>query len=232
MAGQQHTGFETYPFDGEGERIADPDPAPPGQVTAYRAPQPTSPPGEPRGGIGRRALLGLIIAVPVAGAVGLAVSRSESGAATGEATASAVPGSGYLDVGGGMYTAMVPEGWELDGSDVAIVTRGNNRLLALDVSDDGSAEITDQLLDLVGEYRGTFKGALGEPVDTSSASVRRATLTADGTVGTDGARLRADLWIRDDEDGGLLVIQTLTARKGSRIAVESQSMADELSAGF
>lgn len=238
MTSQPPTGFENYPFQGERDGISDPEPASPAAVTPYQAPT-AGPPPQPSRGLGRRGLLGLIIGVPVAGVLGSVVFRAGGGEAGAEATASATEwidddydSGDYLDVGG-QYSAQIREGWESvtpDG-DEAIVARGSSRVLALAVMHDGSQEVADQLIDLVEEYRGRFKGSLAEPLDTSSSDVRRATVTASGSVGGDAARLRADLWI-DDEDNGLLVIQTLTARKGSKVAADAQAMADELSAGF
>lgn len=237
MANQQPTGFENYPSQSERDGISDELPPPPQvAVTPYRPPVVASP--SPPRGFGRRGLIGLVIGVPVAGVLGSVIlsrggaSVEGSGWAT-EGTYDSGESNGYLDVGGEQYTASTPDGWESVGGsgDEAIVTNGNNRLLALAITDDGSQDVTDQLLDLVEEYRGKFKGSLGEPVDTSSTDVRRATLTATGSLDGKDARIRADLWI-DSADNGLLVIQTLTARKGSRMATEAQSMADELSSGF
>lgn len=241
MTSQPPTGFENYPFQSERDGISDPAPAPPAAVTPYRPPTVGAPPPPPPSGFGRRGLLGIIVGVPVVVVLGGTIFRSgEELAAYPDATASEpewiddeyYESGDFLDVGG-QYSTQIREGWETvspDG-DTAILAQGSNRFLALAITYDGFQQATDQLLDLVEQYRGTFKGRLGEPIDTSSSNVRRATLTASGTVGGDDARLRADLWI-DSDDNSLLVIQTLTARKGSRVAAEAQSMADELSSGF
>ncbi|MCA0297116.1 MAG: hypothetical protein LCH96_17730 [Actinobacteria bacterium] len=237
MTSQQPTDFENYPVSRQPDAISDP---PPVAVTPYLPPS-LSPAPQPSGGLGRRGLLGLLIGVPVAGLLGAAVFGAGAGEGRPEATASASEWIGgddsesdsYIDVGGEQYTATIPDTWEsinTEGDEV-VVTRGNNRLLALAVTDDGARQVTDQLDELVAQYHGPFKGKLGEAVDTSSSDVRRATLTAKGTYNGAEARVRADLWI-DGEDNGLLVIQTLTAGKDSKIAREAQAIADELSSDF
>lgn len=242
MTSQPPTDFENYPLQRERDGISDPAMPPAAPLAPYRPPTVgPSPQPQPSTGIGRRGVLSLIIGLPVAGVLGATLfSLSGEGASSGDATAEASEAieidpdeSGdYVDLGG-QYSAQVPEGWEsvTPEGDETVLVHGDNRLVALIVTPDGSQGVTDQLFDLVEEYRGRFSGDLPEPIDTLSSDVRRATLTTTGSVGGDGARLRADLWF-DVADNGLLVIQTLTARKGSRIAAEAQAIADELTAGF
>ncbi len=237
MANQQPTGFENYPAQSPRDSVGDglPSRPAPAEVTPHQAPVVFSP--SPRSGLPRRGLIALAIGVPVAGVIGSMIfSRGVGSEASGSATEGSDDSGGsdgYLDVGGEQYTTAIADGWESIGGsgEEAILTNGSNRLLALAITDDGSQDVTDYLLGLVEEYRDTFKGRLGQPVDTSSTDVRRATLAATGNLAGKDARIRADVWL-DSSDNGLLVIQTLTARKGSRIATEAQSMADELSSGF
>jgi hypothetical protein len=132
---------------------------------------------------------------------------------------------------GEYLSADLPEGWEVveETADGLVIARGTNRVEARLVAPvDG--EVADALPALADEWRDRFVGDLGEAVDTTGDDyVARATLTATGTAGKRDARFRADLWQAGQADTALLIVQVLTAGKGSDAEAGAKAFAAELS---
>ena len=216
----------------------------------------TVPPPPVSSGTSRRAVVGLVIGIPVAGIFFSAMAmnsnawngsgnhfgypddsdntdnpddtdNSDDPGETGD------PGSFDEEFSVGSYTATAPAGWTVydDGSGTVEVTNGANRLTAVSIDTATSAFAVEEIAHLAKRHYVGFSGKIGAPVDRSSADLQHATMDGTGKFNGKTARLMVELWI-DDEGSGLLVTRVLTAKVASAIAVEAQQMLDELSGDF
>jgi len=210
-------------------------------VTAYRAPQ--VPP--PSGGEGpnRRSVIGLVLGVPLAGFILAQWSRAagrDAGDPWVEGTGADDPtdDADQSDTGSsieiGAYTLNLPDGWSeqwLDSGEVAL-TNGSNRLQVLSFTANEGEAATDLVDGLVKRRlkASKFTGTLGRPLDQSDG-VDRALVKAVGKVGKKKATLVGQLWI-DDVADALLLVRVLTAKNGTPVADDAQSMVDDLEGQF
>lgn len=210
----------------------------------------TIPPPPVGGGTPRRAVLGLVIGIPVAGIIFSAMAANSAsfgrmGNMEGdlpvdpyteytedpEDPAGTVPSEEGFSIGG--YTATAPSGWTVqdDGSGPVEVVNGANRLTAVSIDTATSTLAVEEIARLAKRHRTGFSGKIGDPVDRSSADLQHATMDGSGKFQGKAARLLSELWI-DDQGSGLLVVRVLTAKLSSPISTESQEMVDELSGDF
>jgi hypothetical protein len=134
---------------------------------------------------------------------------------------------------GGRYAVTVADGWDYtpDGDGGLEFTKGANTLSASVVDVPPSTLAIDDIAALVKRHHKGFTGKIDRPVDRSTDHLQRASMSGTGKFRGRAAKLLAELWI-DDTGSGLLVTRVLTARAGSTIAVQAQTMTDELSTNF
>jgi hypothetical protein len=192
-------------------------------------------------------VVSLLVAVPIGGLILATITKGFNSSRDGSAgewpSDWATPAGDDSGSGGtgnsdtlevGQYSAQLPEGWSIESGtgDQVVASRGANRLLADTFTVDPDA---DRAIDLIGALvkhrQGAFTGSLPSPTDFSSGDVQRAGLTAAGKVRGKPATLKAQLWI-DAVGDALLVIETLVAKPGTKVAAEADGMVAELSEGF
>ena len=207
----------------------------------------TIPPPPASVGTSRRAVVGLVIGLPVVGIILSAMAMNSSstdrmGDMGGDLPADPStefteepddPGSFGEDFSVGSYTATAPSGWTVheDGGGTVQVTNGANRMTAVSMETATSTLAVDEIARLVKRHDKGFTGKLGDPADRSSAVAQHATLDGTGKFSGKAARLMGDLWI-DDDGSGLLVVRILTAKAASVISTEAQEMLADLSEDF
>lgn len=232
--------YENYPPD---------DSATPGEDLPVVRPYvpDTIPPPPASAGTSRRAVVGLVIGLPVAGIILSAMAmNSNSGGRTGDLGGDlpedpyteytedpADPGSYDEAFSVGGYTASAPSGWTVHhaGSGTVEVTNGANRLTAVSFDTGTSTLAVEEIVRLARTHRASFSGKIADPVDRSSADLQHATMDGMGKFTGKAARLMSELWI-DEEGSGLLVVRILTAKVTSVISVQAQEMLEELSGDF
>jgi hypothetical protein len=237
VSSQPPTRYENYPPEPglPAEGLEDPAPHSGSVVRAYAPPTITASAGAP---VGRRAVVGLVLAVPIAGILWLSVIGDD-----GPFTSTAVPGDAPSSdstastpkqlMVGGRYAVTVADGWDYtpDGDGGLEFTKGANTLSASVVDVPPSTLAIDDIAALVKRHNKGFTGKIDRPVDRSTDHLQRASMSGTGKFRGRAAKLLAELWI-DDTGSGLLVTRVLTARAGSTIAVQAQTMTDELSTNF
>jgi hypothetical protein len=207
----------------------------------------TIPPPPASVGTSRRAVVGLVIGLPVAGIIlsAMAVNSSSTGRMGdmgGDLPADPStefteepddPGSFGEDISVGSYTATAPSGWTVhdDGSGTVEVTNGANRLAAASFDTGTSTLAVEEIVHLAKTHRAGFSGKIADPVDRSSANHQHATMDGTGKFRGKAARLMSEVWI-DDAGTGLLVVRILTAKAASVISTEAQEMLEQLSKDF
>jgi hypothetical protein len=207
----------------------------------------TIPPPPASVGTSRRAVVGLVIGLPVAGIIlsAMAMNSSSSdrmgtnGGDLPEASYTeyteepADPGSYGEEFSVGSYTATAPSGWTVhdDGSGTVEVTQGANRLTAVRFDTATSTLAFEEIVHLAKTHRAGFSGKIADPVDRSSANHQHATMDGTGKFRGKTARLMNEVWI-DDVGSGLLVVRILTAKAASVISTEAQEMLEQLSKDF
>lgn len=187
----------------------------------------------------RRALVGSLFAVGAAGLLGCTASKSPSDQSSddveedplgGDPTDESTPG---FEIAVGDYSATVADGWKSvdDGKGGVVVTSGANRLTVASATIAKDALAVDEIAALAKSHADGFVGTFAEPVDRSSAEVKRASIAGTGKFQGDPARLLCELWI-DSSGFALLTTRVLTAKPDSVISEQAQEMVDELSIDF
>jgi hypothetical protein len=187
----------------------------------------------------RRVLVGSLFAVGAAGLVGCTSLRGEDVPASANETEDpldaepadeSTPG---FEIAVGDYSATVAEGWKSidDGKGGVVVTNGANRLTVVIVTMPKGALAVDEIAALARSHADGFSGTFAEPVDRSSADVKRASVAGTGKFQDQPARLLSELWI-DSTGFALLTTRTITAKADSDISDQAQEMVDELTIDF
>jgi len=112
-----------------------------------------------------------------------------------------------------------------------VVTNGANRLTVVTVAMPKGALAVDEIAALTRSHADGFSGTFAEPVDRSSAVVKRASVAGTGKFQDQPARLLSELWI-DSTGFALLTTRTITAKADSEISDQAQEMVDELTIDF
>jgi len=236
VSSQPPTRYENYPpeQDVPASRLEDPPPHSGPVVRAYAPPTITTP-GAP---VGRRTVVGLVLALPIVGILwswmigdegGFTRPADPGGAPSGDSTDSAPK---KLMVGG-RYAVTVADGWAYtpDGAGGLEFTKDANALSASAVEVPPSTLAIDHIATLAEHHHEGFAGKIDDPVDRSTNQLRRASMAGTGKFRGKAARLLAELWI-DDAGSGLLVTRLLTVAPASTITVQAEAMTDELSTNF
>lgn len=247
MSSQPPTRYENYPPEQEGAPLAG------GLDDAVQPPVPVVRPYVPEivatpvaRGIGRRGMIGLAIAVPLAGIIAIMVMDQAgstemgpfpedpgySGEIPPDPQEEEPPTETEVTVGGS-YSATVPAGWQYvedDGGGIEF-TKGTNRVSASSIEVPPATLAVDELEVLVKAHRLGFTGKLAAPVDHSAGDVARASMAGTGRFRGRTARLLAELWI-DGTGSGLMTTRILTDPPSSAVAGEAQQMVDDMSRGF
>jgi hypothetical protein len=186
----------------------------------------------------RRAVVGSLFAVGAAGLLGCTAAKSPSDQASadqedplgGDPTDESTPG---FEIAVGDYSATVADGWKSvdDGKGGVVVTNGANRLTVVIVTIAKDALAVDEIAALARSHAEGFAGTFAEPVDRSSAVVKRASVAGTGKFQDQPARLLCELWI-DSTGFALLTTRTITATADSEISDQAQEMVDELTIDF
>jgi len=187
----------------------------------------------------RRTLVGSLFAVGAAGLLGCTAAKSPSDQASadagedplgGDPTDESTPG---FEIAVGDYSATVADGWKSvdDGKGGVVVTNGANRLTVVTVAMPKGALAVDEIAALTRSHADGFSGTFAEPVDRSSAVVKRASVAGTGKFQDQPARLLSELWI-DSTGFALLTTRTITAKADSEISDQAQEMVDELTIDF
>jgi len=187
----------------------------------------------------RRALVGSLFAVGAAGLLGCtAANRPSDQASVDEAedplgndpADESTPG---FEIAVGDYSATVADGWTSvdDGKGGVVVTNGMNRLTVVIVTIAKDALAVDEIAALARSHAEGFAGTFAEPVDRSSAVVKRASVAGTGKFQDQPARLLSELWI-DSTGFALLTTRTITAKADSELSEQAQEMVDELTIDF
>jgi hypothetical protein len=187
----------------------------------------------------RRALVGSLVAVGAAGLLGCSAAKGPSDQASvdegedplgGDPTDESTPG---FEIAVGDYSATVADGWKSvdDGKGGVVVTNGTNRLSVVIVTIAKDALAIEEIAALAKSHADGFVGTFAEPVDRSSAVVKRASVSGTGKFQDQPARLLCELWI-DSTGFALLTTRTMTAKADSEISEQAQEMVDELTIDF
>jgi hypothetical protein len=187
----------------------------------------------------RRALVGSLFAVGAVGFLGCSAPTSGSNQSSvddgedplgGDPTDESTPG---FEIAVGDYSATVADGWKSvdDGKGGVVVTSGANRLTVASVTIPKTALAVDEIAGLARSHADGFIGRFAQPVDRSSADVKRASVSGTGKFEGAAARLMCELWI-DATGFALLTTRILTAKPDSVISEQAQEMVDELSVDF
>jgi hypothetical protein len=187
----------------------------------------------------RRTLVGSLFAVGAAALLGCTAAKSPSDQASvdegedpldGDPIDESTPG---FEIAVGDYSATVADGWKSvdDGKGGVAVTNGANRLTVVIVTMPKDALAVDEIAALARTHAEGFAGTFAEPVDRSSAVVKRASVAGAGKFQDQPARLLSELWI-DSTGFALLTARTLTAKADSDISDQAQEMVDELTIDF
>lgn len=187
----------------------------------------------------RRALVGSLFAIGAAGLLGCSAPSTSSDPSStddgedplgGDPTDESTPG---FEIAVGDYSATVADGWKSvdDGKGGVMVTSGANRLTVVSVTIAKEALAVDEIAALSRSHADGFLGTFAEPVDRSSADVKRASVAGTGKLQGVAARLLCELWI-DATGFALLTTRILTAQPNSVISEQAQEMVDELSVDF
>ncbi len=197
----------------------------------------------------RRVLVGSLFAVGTTSLLGCTFLRIEDAPASADETEDApasadeaedplategayesMPGIEFA-VGG--YSATVADGWKSvdDGKGGVLVTNGVNRLAVVIVTMRKGALAVDEIAALAKSHSEGYVGTFSEPVDRSSAIVKRASVSGTGKFQGQPARLLSELW--SDQTGvALLTTRTITAKADPEISEQAQEMVDELTIYF
>jgi hypothetical protein len=191
----------------------------------------------PAGEWTRRALIGSLLAAGAAGMLGCSAASTPGPSEAidedplgGDPTDESTPG---FEIAIGDYSATVADGWKSvdDGHGGVVVTSGANRLTVAGVGIAEDALAMDQIAGLARSHADGFVGTFAEPVDRSSADVKRASVAGTGKFQGSDARLLCELWI-DATGFAIVTTRILTAKPGSVISEQAQEMVDELSFAF
>ena len=138
-----------------------------------------------------------------------------------------------FEIAVGDYSSTVADGWKSvdDGKGGVVVTNGANRLTVVSVAIAKDALAVDEIAALARTHADGFVGTFADPVDRSSAVVRRASIAATGKFQGLPGRLLCELWI-DATGFALLTTRTLTAKPDSLVSQQAQEMVDEFSVDF
>lgn len=237
MSSQPPTRYENYPPEpgvptgGLDDSAPYSDPV----VRVYAPPTITASAGAP---VGRRTVVGLFLAVPMAAIIWWSAIGDEGGF-TGTTDPGGAPSSDSTGstpkelMVGGRYAVTVADGWDYtpDGDGGLNFTKGANALSASVIDVPPSTLAVDDIAALVKRHHKGFSGKIDRPVDRSTDHLQRASVSGTGKFRGRAAKLLAELWI-DDTGSGLLVTRVLTATPGSTVAAQAQAMTDELSTNF
>ncbi|HEY3408990.1 MAG TPA: hypothetical protein VGK53_12525 [Propionicimonas sp.] len=186
----------------------------------------------------RRTLVGSLFAVGAAGLLGCTAAKSPSDQPSVDeedplATDPADESTPGFEIAVGDYSATVADGWKSvdDGKGGVVVTNGANRLTVVIVTMPKDALAVDEIAGLARSHAEGFSGTFAEPVDRSSAVVKRASVAGTGKFQDQPARLLSELWI-DSTGFALLTTRTITAKADSEISDQAQEMVDELTIDF
>ena len=187
----------------------------------------------------RRVFVGSLFAVGAAGLLGCTAAKSPSDQASVDeqddplATDAADESTPGFEIAVGDYSATVADGWKSvdDGKGGVVVTNGANRLTVVIVTMPKGALAVDEIAALAKSHSEGYVGTVGEPVDRSSAIVKRASVAGTGKFQDQPARLLSELWI-DSTGFALLTTRTITAEADAEISEQAQEMVDELTIDF
>ena len=186
----------------------------------------------------RRVLVGSLFAVGAAGLLGCTAAKSPTGQASVDeedplATDPADESTPGFEIAVGDYSATVADGWKSvdDGKGGVVVTNGANRLTVVIVTMPKDALAVDVIAALAKSHAEGLSGTFAEPVDRSSAVVKRASVAGTGKFEDQPARLLSELWV-DSTGFALLTTRTITAKADSDISDQAQEMVDELTIDF
>jgi hypothetical protein len=187
----------------------------------------------------RRTLVVSLFALGGAGLLGCTAAKSPSDQASVDeepdplGTDPADESTPGFEIAVGDYSATVADGWKSvdDGKGGVVVTNGANRLTVVIVTMPKDALAVDEIAALARSHAEGFSGTFAEPVDRSSAVVKRASVAGTGKFQDQPARLLSELWI-DSTGFALLTTRTITAKADSEISDQAQEMVDELTIDF
>jgi len=187
----------------------------------------------------RRVLVGSLFAVGAASLLGCTVATVASDPSSVDeeedplATEAADESTPGFEIAVGDYSATVADGWKSvdDSKGGVVVTNGANRLTVVIVTMPKGALAADEIAALARSHADGFSGTFADPVDRSSAVVRRASVAATGRFQDQAARLLCELWIASTGFAPLTT-RTITARIDSEISAQAQEMVDELTIDF